>query len=120
LFAPAHAQQPGDHGFQHGRNHDWYKDLKQPGTAASCCNGDSPEKEGDCRPTRAFRIVEGQRCGGYPALPGQWCAFIDGFWTPIPFSRVLTSDNSKEPYIAHVCASRSGVIYCFIEKEGGT
>src|SRR6266702_815972 len=29
----------GQWGRGHAENHDWYQDLKQPGTGYSCCNG---------------------------------------------------------------------------------
>ena len=31
--------QDGQHGQGHAENHDWYKELKQPQTGYSCCNG---------------------------------------------------------------------------------
>jgi hypothetical protein len=47
--------QDGHHGQGHAENHDWYQELKQPGTGFSCCNGTINGVEGDCRPTRAAR-----------------------------------------------------------------
>ena len=35
---PALAQD-GHHGQGHAESHDWYQELKQPGTGFSCCNG---------------------------------------------------------------------------------
>lgn len=49
----AHEHAEGQYGDGHAENHDWYKDLKQPDTGYSCCNGRSNSSEGDCRPTRA-------------------------------------------------------------------
>ncbi|MEA2853907.1 MAG: hypothetical protein QOE02_3926, partial [Rhodospirillaceae bacterium] len=46
--------QDGHHGQGHAENHDWYKDLKQPQTGYSCCNGSTSSSDGDCRPTRAY------------------------------------------------------------------
>lgn len=112
IAVPAWAQDiapgPGDFGFRHDLHHDWYKDLKQPGTSHSCCNGTAPGTPGDCRPTRAYKKGD------------QWMALIDGKYYPVPSRVVLPSRHSLEPYQAHVCASKARVIYCFIEKEGGT
>ncbi len=89
----------GQWGEGHAENHDWYKKLKQPGTGYSCCNGDVAH--GDCRPTRAYLTEE-----------GTWRAMIDGHWQPVPPSVVLKQlapDGNS-----HVCAGKSGMIYCFI------
>ena len=51
--APVFAQD-GHRGESHAENHDWYQELKQPGTGLSCCNGTVNGVEGDCRPTRAY------------------------------------------------------------------
>jgi len=91
----------GRHGQGHAENHDWYQELKQPGTGYSCCNGAVNGIEGDCRPTRAYLTDE-----------GQWRALIDGKWVLVPPRAVLKQlapDGSS-----HICASRSGVIYCFL------
>lgn len=93
--------QDGHHGQGHAENHDWYQGLKQPGTGASCCNGGAGGVEGDCRPTRAYVDDD-----------GVWRALIDGRWTVVPPRAVLQSlapDGNS-----HICASRSGTIYCFI------
>lgn len=107
---------PGDFGFHHHENHDWYKDLTAPKTGWSCCNGTSEDSSvvGDCRPTKAYKVGD------------TWMALIDGEWYPVPQDIIIKSDKNHEPYQAHICASKSrnamGVpyMYCFIEKEGGT
>jgi hypothetical protein len=91
----------GTRNIGHAENHDWYSGLKQPGTGYSCCNGTMNGVEGDCRPTRAF-LTEG----------GTWKALIDGRWMPVPPRVVLKSlapDGNS-----HICAGKSGMIYCFI------
>ena len=93
--------QDGQHGQGHAENHDWYRDLKQPGTGASCCNGTTSGIEGDCRPTRA-----------YIGDDGVWRALIDGHWTVVPPRVVL--QNLAPDGNSHICANRSGSIYCFI------
>ena len=85
----------------HAENHDWYKQLKQPGTGYSCCNGTANGIEGDCRPTRAYLTEE-----------GQWRALIDGKWVLVPPRAVLK--QLAPDGRSHVCASRSGMIYCFL------
>ena len=91
----------GRHGQGHAENHDWYKQLKQPGTGFSCCNGTTNGVEGDCRPTRAYLNDD-----------GNWYALLDGRWIPVPprvVLKQLAPDGSS-----HICASKSGLIYCFL------
>ena len=85
----------------HAENHDWYKGLKQPGTGYSCCNGTANGIEGDCRPTRAFLTDD-----------GTWKALIDGRWLPVP-PRVVLQKLAPDSN-SHICAGKSGMIYCFI------
>jgi hypothetical protein len=91
----------GQWGNGHTENHDWYKDLKQPENGYSCCNGTMNGVSGDCRPTRAYLSED-----------GTWRALIDGRWQPVPprvvLHRLAPDGNS------HICAARSGMIYCFI------
>jgi hypothetical protein len=93
--------QDGTHGQGHAENHDWYQELKQPGTGYSCCNGTSNGVEGDCRPTRAYLTED-----------GQWRALIDGQWVIVPPRAVLK--QLAPDGRSHICASRSGMIYCFL------
>jgi len=95
-----HAQD-GYHGQGHAENHDWYKELKQPGTGYSCCNGTANGIEGDCRPTRAYLQDD-----------GTWRALIDGRWVQVP-PRVVLKQLAPDGN-SHICASRSGLIYCFL------
>jgi len=93
--------QDGHYGQGHAETHDWYKDLKQPQTGYSCCNGRSSSSDGDCRPTRAYINDD-----------GMWYALLDGRWVPVPPKVVLKQlapDGSS-----HICASKSGMIYCFL------
>ena len=91
----------GWHGQGHAQNHDWYQELKQPGTGYSCCNGTTNGTEGDCRPTRAFMDDD-----------GVWRALVDGRWVPVP-PRVVLKQLAPDGR-SHICASRSGLIYCFL------
>jgi hypothetical protein len=91
----------GNYGDGHAENHDWYKDLKQPDTGYSCCNGTANGVEGDCRPTRAYLTED-----------GTWRAMIDGQWVPVP-PRVVLKQLAPDGR-SHICASRSGLIYCFL------
>jgi hypothetical protein len=94
-----HAQ--GQYGQGHGENHDWYKELKQPGTGYSCCNGRSATSEGDCRPTRAYLNDD-----------GMWYALLNGRWVPVP-PRVVLKQLAPDGR-SHICASKNGMIYCFL------
>ena len=80
----------GTHGQGHAENHDWYQELKQPGTGYSCCNGTINGIEGDCRPTRAYLTEE-----------GQWRALIDGQWVLIPPRAVLKqlAPDGRSPHL---------------------
>jgi hypothetical protein len=91
----------GRYGQGHAENHDWYQELKQPGTGLSCCNGTINGIEGDCRPTRAYLNND-----------GLWYAFLNGRWVPVPprvVLKQLAPDGSS-----HICASKSGMIFCFL------
>lgn len=103
----AYAQQDGVRNHGHAENHDWYQELKQPGTGYSCCNGTTNGVEGDCRPSRVWSNGE-----------GSYSAIINGKETPIP-PRVILRKGDGTPIVApdghgHICASRSGVVYCGI------
>jgi hypothetical protein len=97
----AQGQNGGQYGQGHSENHDWYKELKQPDTGYSCCNGRSNTSEGDCRPTRAYLNDD-----------GMWYALLDGRWVPVP-PRVVLKQLAPDGR-SHICASRSGMIYCFL------
>jgi hypothetical protein len=102
----AHAQDmhhdyTGIRGDGHAENHDWYKELKQPDTGYSCCNGTADGVEGDCRPTRAYLNED-----------GTWRAMVDGQWVPVP-PRVVLKQLAPDGR-SHICASHSGMIYCFL------
>ncbi len=97
----------GIHGQGHAENHDWYQQLKQPGTGYSCCNGTTPQAEGDCRPARVWE----NKFGDYTAI-------IEGKETFVP-PRAIIRNADGSPLIApdgrgHICASKSGMIYCGI------
>lgn len=94
--------QSGHHGQGHAQNHDWYKELKQPGTTYSCCNARTKENpDGDCRPTRA-----------YQAEDGTWRALLNGRWVPVPPKTVLQSMAPDGR--SHICANPAGMIFCFL------
>jgi hypothetical protein len=108
LFAQSVAAQDhrhrhqGHHGQGHAEGHDWYQKLKQPGTGYSCCNAlTDKDPNGDCRPTRAYLHDD-----------GTWRAMIDGRWTPVP-PRVVLKDLAPDGN-SHICASKAGMIFCFI------
>jgi hypothetical protein len=95
------AQDQGMRGLGHSENHDWYKDLKQPGTGYSCCNGTVNGAEGDCRPTRAYMNDE-----------GVWYALLEGRWVQVSPNVVL--DQMAPDGRSHICANKTGRIYCFL------
>ena len=80
------ASQSGHHGHGHAENHDWYQQLKQPGTGYSCCKGTVDGIEGDCRPTRAYQTDD-----------GTWRALINGRWVPVPPRAVLQQLADQRP-----------------------
>lgn len=91
----------GYYGQGHTENHDWYRDLKQPGTGFSCCNGSASSSGGDCRPTRAYINDD-----------GMWYALLDGRWVPVP-PRVVLKQLAPDGR-SHICASKNGMIHCFL------
>ena len=95
-FSRSGKTQSGHHGQGHGENHDWYQQLKQPGTNYGCCDNR------DCRPTRAYQDEN-----------GNWRAVVDGQWVDVPRRAVLKElapDGNS-----HICASwMGGYIFCFI------
>jgi hypothetical protein len=95
------AQDQGMRGQGHTENHDWYQDLKQPGTGYSCCNGTVNGAEGDCRPTRAYMNDE-----------GVWYALLEGRWVQVSPNVVL--DQMAPDGRSHICANKTGRIYCFL------
>lgn len=97
----SHRSDHGWHGQGHAENHDWYQELKQPGTGFACCNGTINGVEGDCRPTRAYLNDD-----------GLWYALLDGRWVPVP-PRVVLKQLAPDGR-SHICASRSGMIFCFL------
>jgi hypothetical protein len=110
MIAARAQDRPGDFGFHHHENHEWYKDLHQPLTGYSCCNGQSADDpNGDCRPTRAELQPD-----------GTWRAIVDGRWVQVPLFTVLDSKLNKDPLHAHICASKSGLIYCFVGAGDGS
>jgi len=101
-WLPAMAQDhSGHYGQGHAENHDWYEKLKQPGSNASCCNGTKDGVEGDCRPNRAYQKDD-----------GNWYALLNGRWVPVP-PRVVLKQLAPDGN-SHICASKGGMIYCFL------
>ncbi len=90
--------QSGSHGDGHAQGHDWYQDLKQPGSDASCCSNE------DCRPVVAALGDD-----------GIWIANVDG--RPVPVPRRLVLKRIAPDGNAHICMSKAGMIYCFLEPQ---
>jgi hypothetical protein len=44
---------------------------------------------------------------------------LDGEWVPIPPRVVLDVRLDKQWGMAHICASPTGLIYCFLGKRAG-
>lgn len=94
----AAAAQSGAHGENHAQHHDWYRDLRQPGSGASCCSLQ------DCRPVRA-----------YIGDDGQWRAIVDGEVVHIPGYAILR--QSAPDGGSHLCMSAWGIVYCFVPGQ---
>lgn len=99
--------QSGRHGDGHAENHDWYQRLQTP-QGYSCCNGSTPEREGDCRPVQAR-----------PADNGGWEAYFGGRWQSVPAERILPDHLNRVPLHAHIC-EQDGYVRCFLKGGGGT
>ena len=109
---PARPQPAGQHDRGHAERHDWYRELRQPGSNMPCCNGVQQQPggavTGDCRPTRAFLGDD-----------GVWRAMVDGEWRLVPPGVVLDPALNQEGIYAHVCANEAGHIYCFLPAGAG-
>lgn len=108
--------QVGDYGFGHEHWHHWYQNaeenekgivgpLLKPGTQKSCCNG-------DCRPVKA------------KLENGQWFAFIDREWEPVPADKIKSEIRAPGGG-AHACAAPRypnfpPYIHCFVPPSGST
>ncbi len=93
--------QSGHYGHGQAQRHDWSQDLKQPGTNYACCHGTADGIIGDCRPTRAYIMED-----------GNWRALLDGRWVLVP-PRLVLKELSPDGR-SHICANRDGTIYCFL------
>ncbi len=90
--------QTGSHGDGHAQHHDWYRDLRQPGSGISCCNRQ------DCRPVRAYVDED-----------GRWHALVQGRLVGIPWYVILK--QSAPDGGSHLCMSQTGVVYCFVPGQ---
>lgn len=72
-----------------------YQHWQRPGGLGSCCN------DQDCRPTRAFVGED-----------GLWRAWDGLRWLTIPSTALLPSDLAGDGR-SHLCATPSGMVYCF-------
>lgn len=91
----------------HRENHDWYRELHQPGTEYSCCNALTPDGEGDCRPWAVWRDDQNR----------VWTR-INGERVLVPPRAILPSHNNRQPLTGHIC-ERNGTIYCALVGEAG-
>jgi hypothetical protein len=97
----ARAQDSGHHLY----HADYYSKWHQPGTHASCCNGEETKDghtTGDCAPTRA------------EVRQGHWWAKLQGLseWVQIPDDRIIKERNPT-PEQAHLCYLY-GQVLCFV------
>lgn len=90
----ARAQEFRGYMKDHNLYHPNYERLYNAKTRKSCCN------QMDCRPTMAER------------REGKWYAYVDGAEREIPDYTIL--DNQSFDLMAHVCATMTGEILCFI------
>lgn len=87
--------------------HDWYGKLLSP-QGFPCCNGDSPDRPGDCRPVPS-RLSE----------KGTYQVFIRGAWIDVPPDRVLPGALNMVPIYSHVC-EQDWYIRCFLPGGSGS
>jgi hypothetical protein len=102
----------------HHENHDWYKDLAQPDSGLSCCNGNT--EHGDCRIVQARQRFDGQWEAYYRGTLNPQVGFPRYFdWFVIPPEKILRDDQNKVPLHAHIC-EREGFVYCFLRGGSGS
>jgi hypothetical protein len=90
--------QTGNHGDGHAEMHATYEEWKDY-RGFSCCD------DSDCRPVRADAGID-----------GQWRAWVDGRWVPVPPNAVLQikSPDGRN----HICMSPGAVEpRCFVPGE---
>lgn len=101
----------GYFGEGHDLYHEQYKGLRNA-RGGSCCNGK------DCRPTTAR----------WNAETNTWDVMVDGQWRTLDQSdaykvlsgALLEAQGRERPNAqAHVCAGRSGWIFCVIPPASG-
>ncbi|CAB4168038.1 hypothetical protein UFOVP860_89 [uncultured Caudovirales phage] len=92
--------QTGAHGDGHAQQHDIYRDWQHPTTRASCCNAQTADGQGDCRPTRA-----------YFGDDGLWRAWNGRRWLTVPKDRLLPTDFAGDGR-SHLCELH-GNVFCF-------
>jgi hypothetical protein len=102
----ARAQNNGPH-LHHA---DYYSKWRQPGSAASCCNGKETkdgQTTGDCAPTTA------------EVRHGNWWAKLhdSSEWVQIPDERII-SERNPTPEQAHLCYLY-GKVLCFVPPSTG-
>jgi hypothetical protein len=90
----------------HAEGHDWYQHLKTR-SGWSCCNAETADGNGDCRPVQARARDD-----------GQWEAYYGGGWQIVPAEAILADSLNHEPFRAHIC-ERAGFVYCFLRGGAG-
>ena len=104
VLVTAALAQSGAHGDGHAEHHDIYKDWRHPTTGAGCCNAQTLDGQGDCRPTRA-----------YFGDDGLWRAWDGHRWLTVPRDKLLPTDFAGDGR-SHLCELR-GNIFCFTPAE---
>lgn len=104
VLATSALAQSGAHGDGHAEHHDIYKDWRHPTTRASCCNAQTAEGQGDCRPTRA-----------YFGDDGLWRAWDGRRWLVVPSDKLLPTDFAGDGR-NHLCELH-GNVFCFTPGE---
>ncbi len=90
----------------HAENHDWYKELRS-NQGYSCCNGQTADGEGDCRPASVWRESD-----------GTVRARIAGQTVIVPPSAVLPDRLNQRPLSGHAC-EKNGTWHCALVGGAG-
>src|SRR5262249_42010782 len=109
VFATAPRARAQDNGH-HLHHADHYSKWRQPGSAASSCNGRETK---DGQPTRAaYQTSAEVRAGSW------WAKTDDGRWVIVPDDRIIREHN-PDIERAHLCFNY-GRVLCFVPPSTGT
>lgn len=96
----AASAQDGIRGHGHAEHHDQYRHLSNPQTGMHCCNAQTADGQGDCRPGAVWRDID-----------GQIKARIGGRIVRVPESALLPPEMNPHAPVGLIC-EKNDMFYC--------